>query len=91
MSLGDELLIPEPAKRDPTSIEIMRVWIADDNQHFTLRGDIWDDPAAWGLLLADLARNLATSYCQDAAIPAEEALARIKDAFTVELENPTDT
>jgi hypothetical protein len=84
------LLIPEAAQHDKNSMEIIRVWIANKNQHFTLRVGLWDDPAAWGLLLADLARNIAKSYEQDAAVDPLGALERIRLAFNTELENPTD-
>ena len=86
---NDQLLVPEAAKNDPNSIEIIRVWIANKDQHFTLRVGLWDDPAAWGLLLADLARNIARSYEQDTAVNLQAALERIKLAFSAELENPT--
>jgi hypothetical protein len=90
MSLYDQLLIPGAAKTDQNSLEVIRVWVANQNQHFTLRVGLWDDPAAWGLLLADLARNVAKSYEQDAALDAKATLDRIKSAFNVELDDPTE-
>jgi len=87
-SANNQLLIPEAAKNDANSMEIIRVWIANKDQHFTLRVGLWDDPAAWGLLLADLARNIAKSYEQDTALDPQAALERIKLAFSTELENP---
>jgi len=90
MSLHDQLLIPDAAKTDQNSLEVIRVWVANQNQHFTLRVGLWDDPAAWGLLLADLARNVAKSYEQDAGLDARATLDRIKLAFSVELDDPTD-
>lgn len=89
-SANNQLLIPEEATNDANSMEIIRVWIANKGQHFTLRVGLWDDPSAWGLLLADLARNVAKSYEQDAGFDAQSALERIKLAFNAELENPTD-
>lgn len=89
-SAKNQLLIPEAATNDANAMEIIRVWIANRNQHFTLRVGLWDDPAAWGLLLADLARNVARSYDQDTAVPPHTALDRIKMAFNAELENSTE-
>jgi hypothetical protein len=89
-SANNQLLIPEAAKSDVNSMEIIRVWIANKNQHFTLRVGLWNDPAAWGLLLADIARNVAKSYGQDTAVDLRAILERIKLAFNTELENPTD-
>lgn len=90
MSLSDQLLVPEAAKNDKNSLEIIRVWIANQDQHFTLRVGLWDDPAAWGLLLADLAKNIAKSYEQDASLDQQATLDRIRLAFNAELENQTD-
>jgi Domain of unknown function (DUF5076) len=87
----NELLIPEAAKNDADSIEVMRVWIADKDQHFTLRVGLWNDPGAWGLLLADLANNIAASYEQDAALDRKATLDRIKLAFNTELDHPSDS
>jgi hypothetical protein len=89
MSLPNELLIPEQARTDKKSLEIIRVWIANESQHFTLRIGLWEDPAAWGLLLADLAKNIAKSYEQDAALELEATLNRIRLAFNVELDTST--
>ncbi len=85
-----QLLIPEAVKEDANAQEIIRVWIAKGGQHFTLRVGLWDDPATWGLLLADLAGNIAKSYEQDAAVDARACLERIRQAFNVELESPMD-
>ena len=89
MSQANELLIPEAAQRDGNSLEIIRVWVAGGNQHFTLRVGLWEDPAAWGLLLADLARNVAASYEQDASLDRLASLDRIKLAFNTEIKHPT--
>jgi hypothetical protein len=86
----NELEIPPQAFGDPDSMELIRVWMANKNQHFTLRVGLWDDPAAWGLLLADLARNVAQSYEQENSVDVRSALDRIRLAFNTEIQNPTD-
>ena len=86
MSQLDQLLIPDAAKQDEKALEIIRVWIANQNQHFSLRVGLWDDPAAWGLLLADLAKNIAKSYEQDSSLNAHATLERIRLAFETELD-----
>jgi len=91
MAQNDQLLIPEAAKRDPQSLELLRVWVADNNQHVSLRVGVWNDPAAWGLMLADLARHIVNTYEQDVALDRLQTLQRIKAAFDAELESPTDT
>lgn len=91
MSQNDQLLIPDAANRDPKSLELLRVWIADNNQHVSLRTGVWDDPAAWGLMLADLARHIVNTYEQDVALDPVQTVQRIRAAFNAELEFPTDT
>ena len=87
----DELAIPPMAQEDPESFEIARVWIAMKNQHCTLKVGVWDDPTAWGILLADLARHVAKAYHEDKGLDEEETLIRIQEGFAAEFDSPTDT
>lgn len=90
MAENDQLLIPDAAKKDPRSFELLRVWIANKGQHVSLRTDVWKDPSAWGILLADLARHVANSYQQDGGLDRLKTLQQIKTALNVELSSPTD-
>jgi hypothetical protein len=90
MADNDQLLIPDAAKADPNSFELLRVWAAKKGQHVSLRTGVWKDPAAWGLLLADLARHVANSYQQGAGLDGRKTLQRIKAALDLELASPTD-
>ena len=84
-----ELHIPEAAKKDPDAVEILRIWIAGDSQHVSLKTGVWVDPAAWGLMLADLARHVANAYAAD-GMDRAEALRRVYQGLQVEMESPTD-
>ena len=90
MSNGDELTIPKAAKDDESSFEVLRVWIASKAQQVSLRTAVWEDPAAWGIMLADLARHVANSYHQEAGLDRTRTLLRIKAAMDAELGSPTD-
>ena len=90
MADNDQLPIPDAAKTDPKSCEILRVWVANKRQYVSLQVAIWNDPAAWGLMLADLARHVANSYQQDAGLDRFNTLQRIKAGFDAELASPTD-
>ena len=50
-----------------------------------------DDPAAWGILLVDLARHAASSYEQTSGLDRDAALERIKDGIDAEWNSATDT
>jgi len=91
MSLNDQLVIPDAVKQDANSFELLRVWVANKEQHVSLRAGVWNDPAAWGIMLADLARHVANSYHQDAGLDRKRALQRIKVALEAELSAPTDS
>jgi len=62
--MGSEknLAIPPAAQRDKASFEVLRVWIAEQGQHVSIRSGAWDDPFAWGIVLADLARHIALAH-----------------------------
>jgi hypothetical protein len=83
--------VPPMAKKNPQAVEILRVWAAPDNpQELTLR-PVWQDPAAWGLLLVDVARHAAKAYAAQGRMGEQEVLARIKELWDLEWTNPTDT
>ena len=90
MADSDKLIIPDAAKSDPKSFELLRVWVAHKGQHVSLRTGVWEDPAAWGLMLADLARHVANSYQQEAGLDRSKTLQRIKAALDIELASSTD-
>lgn len=89
--MNKELKIPEAAQTDTSSLEILRVWIANKEQHCSIRVGVWDDPAAWGIVLADLAQHVANSYAEDRDQEIKSIMTRIKNAFDSEISLPTDS
>src|SRR6266481_394763 len=59
MAADKFLDLPPAAQRDKTAFEVLRVWIAEQGQHVSIRSGAWEDPFAWGIVLADLARHIA--------------------------------
>ena len=90
MDQDNQLDVPDTALHDSKSFEILRVWIANGGQHVSLRAGVWDDPAAWGLMLADLVRHIVNTYETGTASDRERVLERIRLGLAAELENPTD-
>ena len=90
MNQRDELSIPEAAKRDAGSFELLRVWIANKGQQVSLKVGVWEDSAGWGIMLADLAGHVANSYQQDAGFDPAKTLKWIRAAFDAELKSRTD-
>ncbi len=93
IKMGSEkiLSIPPVAQRDKTSFEVMRVWIAEQGQHVSIRSGAWEDPFAWGIVLADLARHIALAHeLQGQADNKDAFLTRLLEGFHAEIDNPTD-
>ena len=90
MAQSDQLRVPDSARTDAKSFELLRVWIANQDQHVSLRVGVWKEPEAWGMMLADLARHIAAAHEQAEKRNPAEMLARIKAGFEAEMEFPTD-
>jgi hypothetical protein len=86
-----ELNIPPAAEEDPTAFEIVRVWGAKREQHVSLFWDLWEDPATWGVMLADLAAHVANAFHQERGLAREEVLSEIRSMFNKEMDAPTDS
>jgi hypothetical protein len=90
MSQSDALRIPDAAKKDAKSMELLRVWVADHDQHVSLRVGVWEDPFAWGVVLADLANHIANAFQQHSKLDRAAVLARIEEGFDAEMAGPTE-
>ena len=88
---GHETPIPPAALNDPNARELIRVWAASGKQHLSLATGLWNDPAAWGIMLVDLARHLARAYEQEQGFDREAALARIREGMDAEWSSDSDT
>ncbi len=88
MGVDKQLAIPALAAKDPRSFELLRVWIAEGSQAITLQPGIWQDPAAWGVMLADLARNIVTVHADaDPDLDTGNFLAAMLEGFDTEIES----
>jgi hypothetical protein len=88
--MSNELPIPPIAASDPDACEIARIWAARGTQHIALATGLWDDPAAWGIMLVELVNHVANAYEQEAGLDRSDVLARIREGFDAEWESPTD-
>jgi hypothetical protein len=86
-----ELVIPPAVHSDPKAKELLRVWAAHGKQHVSLATLVWEDPAAWGIMVVDLCRHVALAFQQTTGRDPVEVLARIREGFDAEWEEPTDT
>jgi hypothetical protein len=84
----------DPLKAPPTALEkggteVLRAAIVEGGLHVSLRR-AFDDPEAWGMLIADLTRHVARIYRTEANMPEERTIERIRNIFDAEMDAPTD-
>jgi hypothetical protein len=84
----DALMIP-PTALEHGGVEVLRAAIVDGGLHVSLRR-AFDDPEAWGMLIADVARHVARIYAREDKFPEEQTLERIRSLFNAEMDSPTD-
>lgn len=84
----EELEIP-PDALEQGGIEIVRASIVDGAVSVALRR-AFDDPATWGRLLIDLARQAACAYAMETDTSEEEAFERIRAGWEAESLDPNN-
>jgi len=84
----EPLLIP-PGARKVGGVEVLRAGIAEQNLTMSIRR-AFDDPAAWGVLLATAGRQVARIYATEAKFREEETIERIRAIYEAEMDAPTD-
>ena len=84
----DALHVP-PAALEQGGVEVLRAAIVDGGLHVSLRR-AFDDPQAWGMLIADVARHARASIDRGKPLTEDEALERIRTMFDAEMDAPTD-
>ena len=75
----EELSLP-PDVAENGGVEVLRAIVVDGAVSVALRRS-FDDPATWGRLLADLARQAARAYALETEMSEEDAFARIRVGF----------
>jgi hypothetical protein len=87
--------IPPAALEDDASVEMARVWVAQQGLHCVLNVGTYRDSGireatAWGVILADMARHLSHALRNKGLeADSETALAEIQEAMVRELDHPT--
>ncbi len=89
MAAPFDVLQPPPAALEQGGTEVLRGVIVEGGLHVSLRR-AFDDPQAWGMLLADIARHVARIYAREESLNEETTIIRIRSMFDAELDMPTD-
>jgi len=85
----DALHIP-PSALEAGGVEVLRCAIVDGALHVSLRR-AFDDPEAWGMLIADITRHVARVYATEDKFREEETIERIRALYEAEMDAPTDS
>ena len=84
----DALHVP-PVVFESGGVEVLRAVIVDGALHISLRR-AFDDPEAWGMVMADIARHVARIYATEDKFSETGTLERIRSLFNAEMDSPTD-
>ena len=91
----DERSIPEAVLRDKNAVEMLRVWIAGNRIHCSIKVGMYlestriPEERAWGVILADVARHISIALDSGFSLNRYESLNKIEESFLQELTNPT--
>jgi hypothetical protein len=85
-----ELPFPPDARQGARAVEVLRAWVVNGGLQCSIQPDAWSDPAAWGIVLADVARHIANAVEEAGGASAAETLTRIRSGLHAELDIPTD-
>lgn len=91
----DSMSVPPAALRDENSVEIIRVWIAEQGLHSVIKIGRYaeDGPEreifAWGVILADLTQHIADALSAHGLGPRADLFTALVDAYDREVSEPT--
>lgn len=91
----NERPVPAAALQDPNSVEMLRVWVAGGQLHCSLKVGMYrdgmgiDEENAWGTILADAARHIATALQSGGNLKEAESLAKLVAKFNAEVAGPS--
>ena len=88
LPIFDALHIP-PTALEQGGVEVLRAAIVDGGLHVSLRR-AFDDPEAWGMLIADVTRHVARIYASEDKFREDETIERIRAIYEAEMDAPTD-
>src|SRR6516164_7846260 len=94
--MAKELPLPPAAKTDARSLEMIRLWLANEKLHCVLNIGFWEDRGlderhAWGVLLADMVHHIANAHESEYGRDVRDTILEIRRAFEAEMSNPTSS
>lgn len=90
-NLVSELPTPPNLGSDPDATELLRVWIINEELECSLYPGAFDEPALWGAILAELARNISKGLQETEGKDYQATLDLIVNAFQQDIANPPES
>lgn len=85
------LAIPAAAQADGNSIHMLSAWIANKGLHCEMNLEMWekgDEPAGWGMLLAEVVRQIAKAERAKSGAKPDQTIDAIIESLLDELNDP---
>lgn len=87
--------IPDAVIADDDAVEMLRVWTAEKTMYCSMKVGMYQETrqiseeAVWGIILADVARQVSDALQQAYPDPKADSLAKVRDHFLNELRMPS--
>ncbi len=78
-----------PVALEEGGVEVLRAAIVNGALHMAMVR-AFDDPTAWGMLIADVTRHAARVFARETKITEDEAIEKIRNMYDAEMDAPTD-
>ena len=75
-----DITVPKVIEANADAVETMRCWWTGAGNHMVFR-PIFEDPRAFGFMLAEAAKHLSAVYAAKDSISPEDALAKIHEGW----------
>ncbi len=90
MTTSKALPIPENADQLPGAMELVRVWSTSQGDRVALQVVVDLPVAAWGIMLADIARHAARAYSLQGLGRVNDNYREIVAQFVTEVQQPSE-
>jgi len=92
--MPDSRPIPDAALKDPDAVEMLRVWIANQGLHCSMKVGMYveqgvDEERAWGIMLSDVIKHVSRALSREYSHPEDEAGRKILRYLIEEFGEPT--
>lgn len=82
-----KLAIPPGLEEHPHAVEMLRAWLWSSRIEIAVNTQVWDDPAAYGIMLADISQHFSNALAQETGRAVEETQSALASRILTLLED----